>query len=76
MVRAAGSTALSWSTADRLPSGGLHHRTVGGGSLKFTATEPLRTVSAVTSMVYMALEAVEPPVNTSSQLSLFTPMAS
>ena len=44
-------------------------------ALKFTATEPLMVVSWVTSMVYMALEAVEPAVKVSFQLLRSTPMA-
>ena len=44
-------------------------------ALKFTATEPLMVVSWVTSMVYMALEAVELAVKVSCQLLRSTPLA-
>ena len=62
-------SARAWVSA---PSAAVPLRVA---ALKFTATEPLMVVSWVTSMVYMALEAVEPAVKVSCQLLRSTPMA-
>ena len=70
---------VSWSTAaaaEVSPLGAVISSPLVVAARKLTATVPLMTVSLVTSMVYMALEAVEPAVKMSFQLFRSTPRAS